>query len=148
MNNINQKDDKEKIRQIIKDLKEQYEETPVIGKFRLLGADPDSVVYTVQLLILDEIFNSDYLEKEEFINNCLINKEITLGGIFVKIQNIAKLIEEEMLRNENFREQLHNQIQVEMKDIKFLNTEEEREKYQTDILTKTAKLNWQMERIK
>jgi hypothetical protein len=148
MNNINHKEDKEKIKQIIKDLKEQYEETPVIGKFRLLGADPDSSAYTVQLLILEEIFNSNYLEKEEFINNCLINKEITLGGIFVKIQNIAKLIEEEMLRNENFREQLHNQIQVEMKDLKFLNTEEERLKYKTDILTKTYKLNWQMERIK
>lgn len=141
-------DNKERILQNIKDLKEQYNEIPVIGKFRLLGADPDSSMYTVQLLILDEIFNSDYLEKEEFINSCSINNEETLGGIFLKIQKISKLIEEEMLRNENFREQLHNQIQAEMKDIKFLNTEEEREKYKTDILTKTAKLNWQMERIK
>lgn len=144
---MKQEDNKEKIRQIIKDLKEQYNEISVTGKFRLLGANPDSTVYTVQLLILDEIFNSDYLEKEEFINSCLINNEITLGGIFLKIQKIAKLIEEEMLRNENFREQLHNQIQAEMQDIKFLNTEEEREKYKTDILTKTNKLNWQIKQI-
>lgn len=141
-------DNKETIIQNIKDIKEQYNEMSVTGKFRLIGANPDVSVYPIQLLILDEIFNSDYLEKEEFINSCLINNEGTLGGICIKIQKIAKLIEEEMLRNENFREQLHNQIQAEMKDIKFLNTEEEREKYQTDILTKTAKLNWQMERIK
>lgn len=141
-------DNKERILQNIKDLKEQYNEMSLIGKLRLLGANPDSDMYTIQFLVLDEIFNSDYLEKEEFINSCLINNEETLGGIFLKIQKISKLIEEEMLRNENFREQLHNQIQAEMKDIKFLNTEEEREKYQTDILTKTAKLNWQMERIK
>lgn len=140
-------DNKERILQNIKDLKEQYNEMPLIGKLRLLGAIPDSDMYTIQFLVLDEIFNSDYLEKEEFINSCLINNEETLGGIFLKIQKISKLIEEEMLRNENFREQLHNQIQAEMKDIKFLNTEEEREKYQTDILTKTAKLNWQMNRI-
>lgn len=141
-------DNKERILQNIKDLKEQYNEMSLIGKLRLLGANPDSDMYTIQFLVLDEIFNSDYLEKEEFINSCLINNEETLGGIFLKIQKISKLIEEEMLRNENFREQLHNQIQAEMKDIKFLNTEEEREKYKTDILTKTAKLNWQMERIK
>lgn len=141
-------DNKERILQNIKDLKEQYNEMSLIGKLRLLGANPDSDMYTIQFLVLDEIFNSDYLEKEEFINSCLINNEETLGGIFLKIQKISKLIEEEMLRNENFREQLHNQIQAEMKDIKFLNTEEEREKYQTDILTKTAKLKWQMERIK
>lgn len=140
-------DNKERILQNIKDLKEQYNEMSLIGKLRLLGANPDSAMYTIQFLVLDEIFNSDYLEKEEFINSCLINNEGTLGGICIKIQKIAKLIEEEMLRNENFREQLHNQIQAEMKDIKFLNTEEEREKYQTDILTKTAKLNWQMNRI-
>lgn len=141
-------DNKERILQNIKDLKEQYNEMSLIGKLRLLGANPDSDMYTIQFLVLDEIFNSDYLEKEEFINSCLINNEETLGGIFLKIQKISKLIEEEMLRNETFREQLHNQIQAEMKDIKFLNTEEEREKYQTDILTKTAKLNWQMKRIK
>ena len=140
-------DNKERILQTIKDLKEQYNEMSLIGKLRLLGANPDSDMYTIQFLVLDEIFNSDYLEKEEFINSCLINNEETLGGIFLKIQKISKLIEEEMLRNENFREQLHNQIQAEMKDIKFLNTEEEREKYQTDILTKTAKLNWQINRI-
>lgn len=140
-------DNKERILQNIKDLKEQYNEMSLIGKLRLLGANPDSDMYTIQFLVLDEIFNSDYLEKEEFINSCLINNEETLGGIFLKIQKISKLIEEEMLRNEKFREQLHNQIQAEMKDIKFLNTEEEREKYQTDILTKTAKLNWQINRI-
>lgn len=140
-------DNKEKILQNIKDIKEQYNEMSVTGKFRLIGANPDVSVYPIQLLILDEIFNSDYLEKEEFINSSLINNEGTLGGICLKIQKIAKLIEEEMLRNENFREQIHNQIQAEMQDIKFLNTEEEREKYKTDILTKTAKLNWQMKAI-
>lgn len=102
---------------------------------------------SLQLIVLDEIFDQKYLENEDFINSCILNNMLSLRDLCSMVCRLVKIIEEEVLRNEGFREKLHHQILKDMDDIKFLNTKEERKKYNTDILSKTYKLRWQIRNL-
>lgn len=144
---------KNNLRSVICELSDNYRNNPdsiqkmvldVGSKYSSRGQAYSVKDRSLQLIVLDEIFNQKYLENEEFINSCILNNMLSLKDLFSMICRLVKIIEEEVLRNEGFREKLHHQIVNDMNDIKFLNTKEEREKYNTDILSKTYKLRWQI----
>lgn len=140
---------KNNLRSVICELSDNYRNNPdSIQKMILARGQAHSIKdKSLQLIILDEIFNQKYLENEEFINSCIINNMLSLKDLCSTICRLVKIIEEEALRNEDFREILHYQILEDMNNIKFLNTKEEREKYNTDILSKTYKLRWQIRNL-
>ena len=139
---------KNELRSIVCELSDNYRNNPdPIQKMILARGQAHSITdKSLQLIVLDEIFNQKYLENKEFINSCIINNMLSLKDICSMIYRLVTIIEEETLRNEDFREMLHYQILEDMNNIKFLNTKEERDKYGTDILSKTYKLRWQMSR--
>lgn len=140
---------KNNLRSVICELSDNYRNNPdSIQKMILARGQAHSIKdKSLQLIILDEIFNQKYLENEEFINSCIINNMLSLKDLCSTICRLVKIIEEEALRNEDFREILHYQILEDMNNIKFLNTKEEREKYNADILSKTYKLRWQIRNL-
>lgn len=147
---------KDNLKSIIYELSDNYWNNPESIQHMILGVDnkynykcPAHSIKdrSLQLIVLDEIFSQKYLESDNFIDSCILNNMLSLKDLCSTIRRLVQIIEEEILRNEDFREILHHQILKDMNDIKFLNTEEEREKYGTDILSKTYKLRWQIRNL-